>query len=108
MIPGINPKQMEKMMKQLGMKQQHIDARVVIIRLDDKELIIKNPEVLKVNMMGQETFQITGKIEEKELLDEGDVSLIQKESGCTREEAIKTLKENNGDIAASIIALKNE
>ena len=102
----MNPKMLEKAMKQMGIKQEHIDAKEVIIKLENKELIIKNPDVVKVNMMGQETFQITGKIEEKESLNEDDISLIQNETNTTREKAIKALKDNNGDIAASILSLK--
>ncbi len=107
MIPGMNPKMLEKAMKQLGMKQEHIDAKEVIIKLENKDLIIKNPDVVKVNMMGQETFQITGKIEEKESLNEDDISLIQKEANVPREKALKALKDNNGDIAAAILSLKD-
>ena len=102
----MNPKMLEKAMKQMGIKQEHIDAKEVIIKLENKELIIKDPDVVKVNMMGQETFQITGKIEEKKSLNEDDISLIQNETNTTREKAIKALKDNNGDIAAAILSLK--
>ena len=53
MIPGINPKQMEKAMKQLGMKQEAIEAEEVVIRCNDKEIVIRNPDVSKINMMGK-------------------------------------------------------
>ena len=55
MIPGMNPRDMQRAMKRLGIKQEEIDAREVIIRTSDKEIIIQNPQVSKVNMMGQET-----------------------------------------------------
>ena len=67
MFPKVNPQQMQKMMKQLGMKQEEIPAEEVIIKCHDKELIIRNPSVQKVNMMGQESIQITGDIEERAL-----------------------------------------
>ena len=60
MFPGMNPRKMQQMMKQLGIKQEEIPATEVIIRLEDRELIIAKPSVSKVDMMGQETFQITG------------------------------------------------
>ncbi len=34
---------------------------------------------------------------------EDDIKLVMEETGCTREEAIKALKETNGDIAEAII-----
>ncbi|MAG47316.1 nascent polypeptide-associated complex protein [archaeon] len=106
MIPGINPKQMEKVMKQMGMKQEPLEAKEVIIKQEDKELIIRNPEIMKVNMMGQETLQITGQLEEKESINEEDISLIEKETNASREDAIKALKENDNEVASAIISLK--
>ena len=58
----INPKQMEKLMKQMGMQMAHIDAEEVIIRTASKDIVIKEPEVSRINMMGQETFQIAGRM----------------------------------------------
>ena len=58
-------------MKQMGIKQESLDAEKVTIKTRDKNLVIENPNVVKVNMMGQETFQITGEIrEERDNLDE--------------------------------------
>ena len=46
MIPGMNKKQMKQMerqMKKMGMKMEELEGvREVIIRFDDKELIIDN------------------------------------------------------------------
>ena len=39
----------------------------VIIRFEDKELIIDNPSVSLMNVMGQETYQVEGKAREVEL-----------------------------------------
>ncbi len=64
MIPGINPKQLKQAMKQLGMKQEEIDAKEVIIKTSEKQLVIKNPSVVRINMMGQDSFQITGEVNE--------------------------------------------
>ena len=58
MIPGLNSREMLKAMKKLGIKQEDIDALEVIIRCSDKDIIVRNPEVLKVNMTGKETFQV--------------------------------------------------
>ncbi|MEK6835199.1 MAG: nascent polypeptide-associated complex protein [Nanoarchaeota archaeon] len=104
MFPKINPKQMEKMMQQLGMKQEEIDASEVIIK-GKKDYIIKNPNVVKVNMMGQETLQITGVLEE--LINEDDIKTVMEQADCSKEKAINALRENNGDLAAAILSLKN-
>ena len=74
MIPGLNPRKMQQMMKQLGIQQVDIPATEVIIRTEDKEIIISNPSVAKVNMMGQETFQISGVIREEKISSAPEIS----------------------------------
>ena len=105
---NLNPKDLEKAMKKLGVKQEEIDANEVIIKCNDKELIIKNPKVVKVNMMGQESLQINGEIEEKSLerYNEDDVKTVMDQTNCSREEAIKALEESDGDLASAILSLK--
>jgi nascent polypeptide-associated complex subunit alpha len=107
MFPGMNPRQMQGMMKKLGIKQQEIDAEEVIIRLKDSKIVIRNPHVSKVNMMGQETFQIAGEITEEENgPSEEDIQVVVGQCSCSRKDAEKALLENNGDIAKAIISLK--
>ncbi len=111
MFPRINPKQMEKLMKQMGVKQEEIDAEEVIIKCSDKELIIRNPNVQKVNMMGQESLQITGEIEERKIEDEkftdDDVKLVVEQTNCSEKKAREFLEKNNGDIAKTILELNH-
>jgi nascent polypeptide-associated complex subunit alpha len=105
----LNPKQMEKMAKQLGMKMEEIDAEQVIIKLKaGGEIVIDNPQVSKINVMGQDTFQITGDINEKEdEEDEGDVEIVAEKAGVSHDEAKRVLDETN-DIAEAILRLKEE
>ena len=106
----MNPKQMEKMAKQLGMKMEHIDAEQVIIKLQSGgEITIDNPSVTKVNMMGQDTFQITGDISEKddEDVSDEDVEMVASKAGVSVDEARHVLQETN-DIAEAILKLKEE
>ena len=55
MFPGINPKKIQSMMSKMGIKQEEIPAKRVIIEQEDKNTIIENPQVTKVNMAGQDT-----------------------------------------------------
>ncbi|MBN2043213.1 MAG: nascent polypeptide-associated complex protein [Candidatus Aenigmarchaeota archaeon] len=105
----INPKQLERAMKQMGMHMTHIDAEEVIIKTSDKEIVITEPEVSMVNMMGQETFQITGNITEREReeFSDDDVEMIMDETGASEEDVRKMLKETN-DLAETIMKLKKE
>ena len=65
MFPGLNPKKMQAMMKQMGINQEEIDANRVVIERDDGNIIIDNPNVVKIGMQGQENFQITGDVSEE-------------------------------------------
>lgn len=109
MIPKLNPREMEKMMKKMGMKQEEIDAEEVIISCKHKKLIIRNPQVTKINMMGQETLQVLGDIEEEEIsgFKDEDIHIVMEQTGCNREEAKKALEEKK-DIASAILFLSNK
>ena len=104
-MPGLDPRLVKQAMKKLGVKQEEIDASEVVIKCHDKNIVIKNPEVLKVNMAGNESFQISGDVEE-ESSDEKDVEMIMEQTSCSKEEAEKALEESDGDIAGAILKLK--
>ena len=103
MFPGMNPVMMKQAMKKLGIKSEELDADEVIIKMSSGNLIIRNPSVTKINMQGQETFQITGDIEEG--LNEEDVKTIMDQANCSRKEAEKALKEHD-DLTEAIISLQ--
>jgi nascent polypeptide-associated complex subunit alpha len=112
MMPGLDPKKMQAMMKQLGIKQEEIDATRVVIEKEDGKIIIENPSVLKVKMQGQETFQISGDIIEESLEEEAeeenmekDIAMIAEKTGKDKDEIAIALEKNNGDIAATIMEL---
>ena len=104
MFPGIDPKKMQAMMKQLGIKQEEIEAKRVIIEKEDSKIVIENPSVSKVMMSGQETFQITGEAREEESSSEEDIKQIMEKTGASRKQAEKALEET-GDLAEAIIKL---
>ncbi len=111
MFPGVNPRQMQQMMRKMGIQQVDLPAREVIIRLPDKELVFPNPSVAKVNMMGQETFQLTGEFVERALsnttveISEEDIKTVMEQASVTREKAKKTLEMTKGDLADAILRL---
>jgi nascent polypeptide-associated complex subunit alpha len=105
---NINPKQLEQAMKKMGVKQEKIDAIEVIIKTSDKTLVIRDPDVTKVNMMGQESLQITGTIEEESSISEDDVNTVAEQAGVSKEEAREALERNNGDLAETILELQKD
>jgi len=110
MIPGMNPREMQKAMRRLGIKQEEIEANEVVIRSNDKEIVISNPQVSKINMMGQETFQVTGEVEEREIsseaeINEDDIKTVMQQTGATEENVKEAIEKNDGDLAKAIIEL---
>ncbi len=96
-------------MKRMGIAQQEINATEVIIRTPEREIIIHRPQVSKVNMMGQETFQVVGAVEERPLvaeIQEEDIKTVIAQTSCSEDRAREALIRANGDIAAAILSLK--
>ena len=113
MFPGMNPKKVQQMMKQMGIQQVEIPASEVIIKAEDKDIIITNVSVSKVNMMGQETFQITGDVHQQERsttseISEEDVKTVMEQAEVDAETAKNALEKNDGDLAETILELKTE
>ncbi len=106
MLPNINPRQLEQAMKKMGVKQQEIEASVVIIKCGAKNLIVDNPQVMKVNMMGQESLQITGDMHEELAITDEDIATVAAQAHVSADEARKALEEHNGDLAETIVALQ--
>ncbi|MBS3108171.1 nascent polypeptide-associated complex protein [Candidatus Woesearchaeota archaeon] len=108
MFPGVNPKQLQQAMKRMGINQQEIHATEVIIKTKDSEIYIQNPEVLKVSMGGQDSLQITGKMEHRLLKNYTgeDVKTVMSQAKCSEEKAIGALEKSNGDLAEAILSLE--
>jgi len=107
----INPKQIEKMARKMGIEAKPIDATEVIIKTPGKEIVISNPQVSRVNMMGQDTWQVSGDVSERESapaekFTDDDVKMVVQQTGASDDEARSALEETNGDIAEAILRLK--
>uniref|UniRef100_A0A7J2THB9 Nascent polypeptide-associated complex protein n=1 Tax=Archaeoglobus fulgidus TaxID=2234 RepID=A0A7J2THB9_ARCFL len=105
----MNAKQMKKMMKQMGIEMEEIDAKEVIIRTGTEEIVFKNPSVTKISAKGIETFQIVGSYEVVKMapqISEEDIRLVMEQAGVDEETAKKALIEANGDIAEAIMKLQ--
>lgn len=110
MIPGVNPRQLKTMMRQMGISQDDIDATEVIIKTPEKIYIFTSPSVQKVVMQGQTSYQIIGEpvIKEPEhniVISEDDVAMVSEQAGVSKEEARKALDKSKGDIAQAIVDL---
>ena len=121
---------MKKMMKKA--KSEPIEGALeVIIRLiSGDEIVISNPQVVRVRMGPQEIFQITGASvtlqkstpdealdtitvpsdEKEEIIEipEEDIKLVAQQTGVSMEEAHQALEEAKGEPAKAILALRSK
>jgi len=100
-------RKIQSMMSKLGINQEDINAKRVIIEQEDKNIVIENPQVVKVNMQGQESFQITGNIKEEldSKINQEDIKTVAEKTGKTEQEAKEALEKTNGDLAEAILSL---
>ncbi len=109
MLPNLNPKQLEKAMKRMGMSVDEIDAEEVLIKLrDGGQIIISEPQVAKMNMQGQDSFQISGTVSEGEVEpSDSDIEMVVQQAGVSEDAAREALKNSGNDIAKAILSLQN-
>lgn len=107
MFGNINPKQMQGMMKKMGIAQTEINASRVIIECEDRNIIVENPSVIQIKMQGNESFQISGEVSEEEnsAFSENDVKIVIDKTGKSKDQVIEALKKAEGDIAQAIVEL---
>ena len=104
----IDPRQLQRMMKQMGINTEEINAKRVIIEQEDKMIILNNPTVTKIDAKGNISFQIAAEdIQEKGLIPEEDIELVAKQANVSKDEARKALEETDGDVAEAIMKLKS-
>lgn len=107
-MPGVNPRQMQGMMRKMGISQDDILAsKVIIEKKDGEKIIIDEPSVTRIKMQGQISFQISGeeRIETETVEDTSeDIQTIIEKTGCTEEQAKEAL-EKTGDLADAIMEL---
>lgn len=127
MMPKMDPKQMAKLMQQMGVRTEEIDAERVIIEKTAASgggrLLIENPSVTLIDAKGQKSLQISGEIREevasaaersnekeagKTEKEEGDVDVVARQAGVSKAEAQEALTESGGDIAEAILALEEK
>jgi nascent polypeptide-associated complex subunit alpha len=126
MIPGgpRNQRQMEMMMRRLGMTSEPIaDVEEVIVRTRTKEHVFAEPEVTVLTVQGVRTYQVVGQpvIRPRGAAAESavrpaaptapagppeeDVRLVMEQANVPREEAIEALREAHGEPAEAIMKI---
>ena len=126
MIPGgpRNPRQMELMMRRLGMSSESLPGvEEVVIRTRSVEHVFKAPEVTILTVQGVRTYQVVGTPEtrargtaptapsggpappEPQGPPEEDVRLVMEQANVSREEAVEALAATHGAPAEAILRI---
>ncbi len=110
-MPNLDPRALKDMMAKMGIKTSEIDAQSVTIHCTDKDLVITNPQVTRIEAQGSVSFQVVGNVQEKmplattEITDD-DIKFVMEKTGVSDKERVRTaLRASNGDLAAAILAL---
>ena len=118
-VGKIKDRNLARMMKRMGLNMNELsNVSEVIIRLSDKELVLDSPQVIKMSVGGQDVFQITGTVVERDLsseesstkleLSEEDIQLVASQANVSLDEARAALEQTNGDLAQAIMLLKQK
>ncbi|MEB3780523.1 MAG: nascent polypeptide-associated complex protein [Desulfurococcales archaeon] len=114
---GLNPRDLRRALKRMGIQMEDLNAVSVNIELDDgSRLYVESPQVMIVRAKGQPPMiYVIGDIKRVEAVEETpeaptiseeDVRLVAEQAGVSLEEARKALEEAGGDIASAILKLQ--
>ncbi len=126
MLPGgpRNQRQMEMMMRRLGMTTETVDhVEEVIVRTRDSEHVFREPEVTILTVQGVRTYQVVGTPQIRPRSSapaaagagavpaapagppEEDIQLVMEQAGVERPEAVAALSQSDGAPAEAILLL---
>ena len=121
-----DPRQIQRMMRQLGMSTESVDGvEEVIIRTADKEHVFSRPEVTILTVQGVRTYQVVGTSKVRPRSGAGaevpaapgapssassgppeeDLQLVMDQAHVSREEAVEALFVSHGAPAEAILSL---
>lgn len=121
---GINPKQLQKQMRAMGIDVQDIeDVKQVIIRTATKEIVFNDAQVTVMDARGMKSYQVVGTPEEHPIqqapiglqspetpqgpveIPDADIMLVSQQAKVSRDVAKKALEDAKGDLAEAIMKL---
>ena len=103
-------KDMAKMMKQMGVDMDEINADKVEVHIGEEKLVFNNPSISKIDAQGNEIFQLQGNYSKEEKksenkVSEDDIDLVVEKTGVDRDKAEKALKDTE-EVADAIMQLQ--
>lgn len=99
---------MARAMKQMGIQSQDIAATRVVIEQEGGRIVIEEPQIVRLTIQGQASFQISGKVSQQLSASAEDVKMVMEATGADEKAAAAALAASGGDLAEAILALKKE
>ena len=100
----MDPRQLQKMMRQMGIKARELKvSEVIFVFQDGSRWRFENPQVMETIAMGQKAYQVIGTPVED--ISEEDVKIVMEKAGVDEKTAREALKKTKGDIAEAIMLL---
>ncbi len=106
-------RQTRRMLERMGVSMEQIEAvEEVIIRMPDKDLVIKHASVSEMKMKGTRMFQVVGddieeRMREKPKYTREDVLLVAQQASVSEAKAEQALKDTDGDLAQAVLRLSS-
>jgi len=104
---------MRRQMDKMGLQMDEIpDVREVIIKTEEKEIILPKPSVTKMNTKDENTLYMIAadSFEEREIeapaFSEDDVSMVCTRTGVDAERAKEALTEADGDLVRAVMMIE--
>ncbi|MHB1909425.1 MAG: nascent polypeptide-associated complex protein [Nitrososphaerales archaeon] len=114
MAPSFDNRQARRMLDRMGVSMDQFDnVEEVVIRMPDRELVIKRAEVAEIKSKataGARMFQVTGEdVEERQrerpTYTKEDIILVAQQANVNEAMAEQALKDSNGDLAQAVLRL---
>jgi|GEM_PF-174053 nascent polypeptide-associated complex subunit alpha len=115
------PRDLERQLRKMGLKIEELrGVKLVLIEMNDKEIMIEEPQVLVMTLKDQKIFQVIGvkikEIKEEETkkdetivsISEEDIKFVAEQAGISYEKAREILRKAGGDIAKALIMVEEE
>ncbi len=106
-------RQTRRMLERMGVSMEQIeDVEEVIIRMPDRDLVIKKANVSEMKMKGTRMFQVVGddveeRMREKPKYTREDVLLVAQQANVNEAKAEQALKDTDGDLAQAVLRLSS-
>lgn len=117
---SLNPRDLERYLKRMGIKMEEVDAAYVEIGLKNGDVLrIEGPAVALLKLPNKmlvyqiQTQESSVKLQKRQQqtaeagytpTDE-DINLVMEQTGATREEAEQALRETKGDLVQAVMSL---